>query len=414
MKTFLRIGLFVAATAVFGAQFLMTSSADTLRPGLVEMEMAETVADDLTVPPVEAQARSLYFSHNTRQHKTGKYASCSSCHDLPEKNWKSARRDKLDPFPDVTTFPYHDSCFACHNSDVFSKKGVFCGSCHTEASQLAKGGAGVLKFPLPARGRQFRTIFPHDIHQDLIASNEPPIRDYAVAHFIPASFSTQDPPKVDNKKTPFYSCAVCHKTPDDMPKWSIVKLNMKPVAALVPDKADPKTKALVFSNPAYMDGDRTLDAAYFKTSPESHMSCFNCHYQFQNLPEGKQSCAGCHELTNPFKPYLNRNTIKRYSLKFDHDRGGHDKADCTACHVQITQSGELKKRDADGKRLVEDVPIASCKDCHETQDSSAEWKQILTAEIDKRTEDAKFSCAYCHTSAIGSFEIPASHRKPTR
>jgi hypothetical protein len=343
--------------------------------------------------PSESTAQRRIFSHNTKAHKEGKYSSCSSCHTLPEKNWSAPRRDKREPFPDVTTFPYHTSCFGCHTRDIYSRGGVFCGTCHVVASMRATGGRGVLAFPVRSHPTQFTTLFPHNIHQDLIASNERKSA-YAPAHFIKTSFTARDGSFVrqDDKARPsFYNCAICHETAAQMPKFEPRKLSeAKSFGVLVAD---------TFEAP--------IMPAFFKDSPDSHASCFNCHYQFKNLPPGKQSCAGCHELT---KPFIDKNVIPRYSLKFNHDRVDHAQKDCMSCHLRIAQNNDIRTlKDAD-------VPIMACKQCHATQEEQR-FKNILNIEVDARdaslakNEQPVFQCTYCHTSAIGRFETPASHRK---
>jgi len=379
----------------------------------------------------DAQGRRVPFSHNTKAHKTGKFAECSSCHVLPEGNWKLPRRDKQEPFPDVTNFPYkrHTTCNSCHIREVFSDGGVFCGACHTTASMKARA---VRPFPNRANPTQFRTLFPHDVHQDIIAA-VPPKSDHAVAHFVNAAFRADDPPAP--KKPAFYNCAVCHKALEAMPKpvpEARKPYQLKAVSDLVEDaplelftyeKVDGQPKhrfdGLTFRtwiDPTITDKPDTpqneakkqILPTFFMDSPTGHESCFSCHYQFQNLPKGKQSCAGCHELTNPFKPYFDKNVINRYSLKFDHSTKGHLK-ECTACHVQITSSDSLRRKDEDGKFIVEDVPFVSCRSCHDG--GSGKFERIISTEIKKRKDDPAFQCAYCHTSAVGRFEIPASHKK---
>ena len=336
-----------------------------------------------------AQRAGRIFSHNTRAHKEGKYKSCNSCHTLPTKNWVSARPDKDPPFPDVRNYPYknHTTCFGCHMQDVYRQGsgGAFCGSCHTEASMRARA---VKSFPNRSHAMQFKTIFPHDVHQDLIASNILP-RGYAPAHFVPVSSGSTDD---DKPKPVFYNCAICHKSTERLPKYEMRKL----------------TAEKVLSPPVADKFDIPVTAAFFKDSPDSHASCFSCHYQFQNLPEGKRDCSGCHALT---QPYTEKNVVKRYSLKFNHDRLGHVEKDCATCHLRITQNGDVNTmKDAD-------VPIVSCQQCHATAISDPPWQNIIGIEIDKREASIAdkgtiFQCSYCHTSAIGRYEIPVSHRKP--
>jgi hypothetical protein len=345
-----------------------------------------------------AQRRPKPFSHQTPEHRNGKYADCAICHKLPSPNWQVSRRDRLPPFPDITNFPNpHGArnaavCISCHVRDVYTDGGVFCGTCHTVASMRATGGRGVLPFPVPSRPTQFTTLFPHNVHQDLIASNDRNSA-YAPAHFIKASFTARDEPFVrqDDKARPsFYNCAICHETATKLPKFEPRKLSdSKSFGVLVAD---------TFEAP--------IVPAFFKDSPDSHASCFNCHYQFKNLPLGKQSCAGCHELT---KPFTDKDVIPRYSLKFNHDRDDHATKDCMSCHLRIAQNNDIRvMKDAD-------VPIMACKQCHATQEEQR-FKNILNIEVDARdaslakNEQSIFQCTYCHTSAIGRFETPASHR----
>lgn len=331
-----------------------------------------------------AQRRLGVFSHTTPAHKNGKYASCASCHSLPTKNWASPRRDKLSPFPDVATFPSHTSCFGCHTRDIYSNGGAFCGTCHTVPTMRARA---VLAFPIKSHASQFNTIFPHDVHQDLIASNEKKVDLFQPAHFVKASFAPAD----DKDKPVFYNCAICHTTTAALPKFGPRKLTgLTSLADVITDKFD-----------------RPVTAEFFKSSPEGHESCFTCHYQFKNLPVGKQSCAGCHA---PTAPYFEKKGTERYSIKFDHNRVGHGEKDCTSCHLRITQQSDIKlMKDAD-------VPIAACRSCHATQEDDPS-KKILFTEIDAREKSIAdktpvFQCTYCHTSAIGRFEIPTSHKRP--
>lgn len=337
-----------------------------------------------------AQRRAQPFSHGTPAHKNGKYADCSVCHQLPTSNWTAARSDKQTPFPDVINFPNPhrqgagNVCFACHTNDAFSGGGVFCGTCHTVPSMRARA---VLPFPVQGRARQFNIIFPHDLHQDLIARERKEMKRFvAVAHFVSASFEPAEAAPADD----FYNCAVCHKTTDQVPK-----INHRSFPLLKP-----------LDNPVADTFERPVTARFFKDSPESHASCFNCHYGYQYLPQGKQNCAGCHELT---KPYVEKRTIERYSMKFDHDRTEHQR-DCAACHVRITQNKDIKTmKDAD-------VPISTCWSCHATQEE-ARSRRILNIEIEARDKSitdktAPFQCTYCHTSAVGRYEVPATHRKP--
>lgn len=331
-----------------------------------------------------SHAQRRTFSHTTAAHRTGKFASCTSCHVLPTKNWTSARPDKDKPYPDTRNFPSHASCFGCHTKDIYSNGGAFCGTCHTVPTMRARA---LLSFPIKSHARQFDIIFPHDKHQELIAENTVRETPYATAHFVNASFL------VDDKSKPtFYNCAICHETRTVLPKFGTRKIVDVKSASDTP-LPDTFTKPIV--------------ASFFKDSPDSHASCFQCHYKFQNLPPGKNNCSGCHVSA---APYFEGKTLERYSLKFDHDRAGHVEKDCAFCHVRIAQNADVRTlKDAD-------VPIASCKGCHATQENDPA-KSVLRTEVAARESSIAekkpaFQCTYCHTAAIGRFDTPASHKFP--
>lgn len=332
----------------------------------------------------KAQKRSGFFSHSTPAHKQGKFKDCNACHMLPTANWKSSRRDKQEPFPDVISFPYekHRTCNGCHSSgakpDIYSNGGAFCGSCHVAASMRATGGRGVLPFPVKSRPRQFTTFFPHNIHQDIIALNDKKA-GVAVAHFQLASFTRtlDDEPQFNN-------CAICHATRTELPKFEArIPAGMKPLGDTVADTAGAGFP------PA---------AGFFKDKPNSHASCFTCHFQ-GTKPVGTD-CASCHKLTTP---YTESAVVKRFSLKFDHVQEDHANADCITCHIRIPQNSDLKTL------IGADVPFVACMSCHTPH------RVDFTNELDNREQsvaDKKppFQCSYCHTSAIGRFPVPPSHQ----
>lgn len=325
-----------------------------------------------------AQRGQKPFSHNTRQHKEGKFKDCSSCHELPTPNWTLPRKDKQEPFPDVTNFPYkkHATCNACHIKEVYSKGAVFCGSCHVVASMQARGGpAGLLPFPVPSHPRQFATVFPHDKHLDLMASHVEK-SDFAIGHFVSVVF------RPDDGDADFRNCTMCHQVPPQVPKFTArIPVSTKPLAEASVDNFTPS-------------------AGFFKDIPRGHASCFTCHYQ--NVKPVGVDCAGCHQLTDPF---TRSTVVKRYSLKFDHLQTGKAKrehvADCMTCHLRIVKNSDLRSAPQP------DVPIFACVSCHKRQ---------LTSELGQRKESIEkkqpaFQCIYCHTTAVGRFPVPLSHQK---
>lgn len=304
------------------------------------------------------------FRHSTASHKR---LDCSSCHKVPTGNWVAARG-----FPDVSDFPGHASCFGCHRKDIFTgNKPAFCAGCHVNPGPR---GAARFPFPVKSRSHEFQTIFPHNVHQDIIAG-VPNLRDeVAVAHFVNASFSV----RVDDKPK-FNNCAICHETSDTVGR----------MLARTPAKQQPLV-------PAAPDA-FVAKAGYFKDMPEGHASCFACHYQ--GAKPVAANCAGCHSLTTPYAASL---TVRRYSFKFDHQQKDHANADCMTCHVRISQNADVRKlTDAD-------VPFISCYSCHTDK---------ISEELAKRADSVKNNaaasqCSYCHTSEVGRFPVPPSHETP--
>ncbi len=319
------------------------------------------------------------FEHRTAAHKK---IACSSCHKNPTPNWAGARG-----YPDVADFPGHASCINCHRRDFFAgNRPAICAGCHVNPGPR---GVGRFAFPVRTRSHEFATIFPHNVHQDIIASNTKK-SDVAVAHFVNASF--QSPLKADDKPE-FNNCAICHKTQSAMPKIAArVPLNEKPLADAVSEAFVPQ-------------------AGFFKDMPTSHATCFACHFQGAK-PTGT-NCAGCHSLTPAYRESA---VLKRYSFKFDHNLKDHAVRDCMTCHVRISQNSDVQKM------IDADVPMMACSStsCHGGSETGLERDNpkyglnIVADEIAKRNKSIEnkqpaFQCTYCHTPAIGRFPIPASH-----
>ncbi len=388
MKTRIRIILIAGVALVFGASVFFASSAQKrLSPPSQTVSRATLTSHDITAPKVLRPN----FSHSTPAHKEGKYATCSSCHTMPTRNWATVSKD---PYPDVKNYPYHDSCFGCHANDIYSKGGAFCATCHVVAGPLARGGKGVLPFPLKSHSIQFKTIFPHDVHQNLIAEQRTR-SDVALGHFVFAGFmAIATPTPTPSSPSKFYNCAICHKTMTQMQRPTPRLITKEqPMGAALPDVFVPPPKKP--DDPA-----TTMPAPeFFKDAPDSHASCFTCHYQ--RVKPSANDCAGCHALT---APYFEKKGIERYSIKFNHSYKDHANKDCTVCHVRITQNSDVSKmKDAD-------VPFQTCStsSCH----GSNIEEEIQKREDSVAAKQAAFQCSKCHTTAIGRYDIPASHKKP--
>ncbi|HEY2971178.1 MAG TPA: cytochrome c3 family protein [Pyrinomonadaceae bacterium] len=293
------------------------------------------------------------FSHATKKHQ----GTCNTCHKVPTDNWKKVR-----DFPDVADYPRHDACVSCHRPQFFKgAKPVICSVCHSKVSPRDEVR---FAFRNPAAPHQFLIEFPHDKHQDVIASM---LRRFPVAErprFLGASFSYSEFIAADKTKH-YNNCEICH---------------------------GPRITAPVAPATGWTDS-FVPDAATFKTAPKSHAACFNCHWKSQQPVN--ENCAGCHKLSE--KLFFVVDAPKRISPKFRHAREQHVQ-ECTTCHINITKSTTLRG-------LQPDVPITSCTECHNKDGLRLDVSRELEA-IDKNRD---FVCSYCHTSDVGSLEPPVSH-----
>lgn len=346
------------------------------------------------------------FSHRTAQHRQ----ACDSCHTIPTPNWTTARA--AEPFPDVTDYPDHDACINCHRQQFFvGARPVICTLCHTNASPRNgarfafqnpnEGGRGIQK---PKSESQFDTKFPHDVHQDVMASVRPAHQEPAF-RFVRASMSqtaaTAVPTQVD-------SCTICHQTFEPRSRGA----DSPAAQPMTGQPAD-------FPKEAFWP-----DKGTFKSSPTSHASCFNCHWRDGGVVPLANNCVACHELLpagvqlttaktdGTAKAHTDGSTsfaraiadksireqfLQRQSVKFVHEIPKHEERGCTSCHLTITGADDLK-----GQTL--NVPILTCAPCH----IDARTRKELNKEVAARRDDAAFQCVKCHAN-FGKDPIPASH-----
>ena len=295
------------------------------------------------------------FSHASPNHRR---QECSACHQTPTANWPKARG-----FPDVADFPDHKSCMKCHRQQFFSgARPSICTICHTRVSPRDEAR---FAFPKLSTPRQFTVKFPHDKHQDVIASHAP---SQGEVRFVTASHATSTQ-SGDVPRKRYNNCTICHETNAKTPE------------------APPG---------GWHDGFVPV-ADSFKTVPATHASCFNCHWK--NQEPTKDNCAGCHKLSEAPHEAVAARWFKRISVKFTHAREQHT-AECTTCHINITRAATLTE-------LKPDVPVSSCAACHKT--STDRTIATLETEIEQKKKDPGFTCAKCHTSDVGRNSAPASH-----
>lgn len=303
------------------------------------------------------------FEHQTDKHKEEK---CVDCHKISRATNQPAIK-----FGDIADYPTHAACLNCHYHREHFFKGarpVICTVCHKTVSPRDDAR---LEFPKLNRKSQFLGKFPHDQHQDIIASlphNQAIVEPFS---FVRAGLFINESSvavAADNKKT-FNNCEICHldkgKTDNNAKKW--------------PDGFIPKPDT-------------------FRASPDQHSFCFSCHWKAQKPTS--DDCKGCH--LYPMYPEVPRERMEwpvRKSLKFRHGRTEHI-AECTSCHINITRAATLKG-------LSPDVPIGTCRSCHSDKSKGETSKQLID-EIEAKAKTNK-TCVYCHTSEVGRCDPPEGH-----
>lgn len=353
-----------------------------------------SVLSSVSLLDVSAQRRGRNynnFDHSTAAHRK---QSCNECHKLPTgvSSAETADGEKYN-YPDITDYPDHDSCLDCHRQQFFKgAKPAICSICHTKVSPRDKVR---FAFPKANQAEEFNIRFPHDVHQDIIANLKTPsprVTNIAAAHFVNARF-TFAAGRQDEKKTDYNNCTICHAP--------------KAAKNYIVEPRRPQMTMLETGLTAASHTEKiAASVGYFKDVPNGHNSCFNCHYSEQKPTHN--DCAGCHIPSR--KPTAESSVIERYTLKFNHNQikeGGtnpHD-TECTSCHLRITQSADLRS-------LSPDVPVFTCGgSCHgEKIKMEISRREDDLAEKQKNPQYQITSCSYCHTSFIGSFQVPESHK----
>ena len=363
---------FANAFATFAFQALIFAFVITVEPAPAQTRHPRRATKPTsTAQPAPRGSAAKYsaFLHSSDKHKS---LGCNSCHKLPTA-W-TAKRD----FPDAADFPDHDACVRCHRQQFFTRQAFagtgpsICTVCHVRAApredaRFAFGKPNNAGQAAKTKDeRQFTIEFPHDKHQNVIASLRS--RDDSVRFIRVAFTQTQDKLKVD-----YNNCTICHQ-----------RNARVTVVSLLPVTTDP------------------LRLFPFKTMPHAHDACFNCHWKNQKPASG--DCAGCHK---PAATFVAELSPKRISANFAHEGGkGEHVMECTTCHINITRTTTLRG-------LTPDVPVTACATCHKDSKKTT-YPKITTIEEEFGQFKKTSSCTYCHTPDIGKKKPPASHEAAVR
>jgi len=400
-RTLARVLLLLALTAGAVCPRLASSSAATAAESSAAPQQRRRPQSTRRRAPARPRVDYSDFRHTSAAHRK---ASCDSCHKSPSDNWAQVRAADS-AFPDITDYPEHASCLNCHRQQFFNgARPAICTVCHTVVSPRA-GGRHPFANPAETFARserskktpgEFGLVFPHDLHQDVMARRTMTEEGPRGVGFVRASF-VQDSTK---KVRPNDSCTTCHEPFRQHP------------GRPDPQEYDPARPT------------ETLPDGIVMTTPTGHESCFNCHWQDGGERPLASDCGGCHKLLQGPKPparaegkdadaqfaaragltdpFLVRKLLRRDSATFSHGNESHAVIDCASCHTRIPALSTLDE-------TTLKVPILSCgggSGCH----ISAKPRKILNEEMDKRREDPAFRCARCHFNLAAAPKVPDSHK----
>ena len=334
------------------------------------------------------------FSHRT--HVQDQKLACDSCHKFPSKNWKEVRKGD-EAFPDVTDFPEHQACLDCHRPQFFARERpapAICSNCH-----VAVTPRNTARYPFPSLGQpflatrpyfvsEFKVLFPHDKHVDVVGGLRPGPRDNRGFAFAHASFNAQD---AQSK-----SCVVCHETYQPQGKSS-------------DEFVTPPPKGL--AEDAFW-----LKKGAFKTKPVSHSACSGCHNEDAGIPPSPKDCATCHKLhttaAEPLRDFdqklaatmrvtdwlMLRQWSRRSAGRFRHEFDVHNELGCVSCHNPAVMN------------TLEEKTFVSVKSCGGSGGCHIETSTdgILNYEIEEKKKNAAFQCVKCHI-ILGKNPVPANH-----
>jgi hypothetical protein len=272
-----------------------------------------------------AQTRIDYsrFSHANAKHRL----ECQTCHKFPSPNWKAARKES-DAFPDISEFPEHQSCIACHRKQFFARERPaprICSNCHVKASPRDTS-----RFPFPslgaafwasARGREFvpdfRVAFPHDKHQDSGADNCATCHETLKETFKSLPLTHSQCFSCHNQESELaplpQSCSSCHQ-----PAGVNAHVDFDPKVAKTTGFDDPIT-LLVWR--------RRTAAGAFRHEVHGEIECTKCH-DLKTLKPAVKSCGGaegCH---------ITATTDDGGILNYEMDqRKANAQFVCVKCHI---------------------------------------------------------------------------------
>ena len=393
--------LAILLAAILAVGFAMSDSIGSIPTIAASLQSRSQTRRRVPSRKVPQKPRIDYskFSHDT--HVKQQKLTCDSCHKFPSKNWKVVRKGD-EAFPDVTDFPEHAACLNCHRTQFFARERpapVICSNCH-----VAVTPRDTARYPFPSLGQpflsskigqafvsEFKVLFPHDKHVDVVGSLGSQPRQAPDVAFAHASFSASRLQDAQSK-----SCPVCHETYQPQSK-SADEFVTKPPKGL-PEEAF------------------WLKKGTFKTTPTTHSACSSCHNVDAGIPPAPSDCAACHKFPSTTTPQLRdfdpklastmgindwlliRQWARRSAGRYRHEFDVHNELGCATCH------NPPEMHTLEEKTLVSVKSCGGSGGCH----IETTTEGILNYEIEQKRKSSDFQCVKCHI-ILGKNPVPQNH-----
>lgn len=348
------------------------------------------------------------FSHSTAAHAK---VDCALCHHIP--SFKQ---------PDIADFPDHPACVGCHRQQFFrGARPAICADCHAQVSPRTSAR---FAFPKPGAPPEFADVFPH-------------------ANHIKTTSLIQFKKVIGEKSNIQATCLYCHQ-PSRATTIQTTSVQAK-AEANAPTSRQPDLQAANFAAPA----------GTYMTTPTSHTSCFQCHWQ-KGVADREQEpfatqCASCHRNTATAAPVPTRvsgandvASVRRDALavvatsrvvqssfltgrtempprvaqKFIHEIDAHKKRvndegkeiaiTCLQCHAAARSATTLEGL----RQKTSNAGLLTCSSsaCHTAVSGTAQLTLSVYRELRERAKDVRFACVLCHTPPQSlAADVPCTH-----
>ena len=250
----------------------------------------EAEAQGQGVPQVLDTSSPFSHDHHLDAVKVGKALSCSSCHEMVNKDGTCPKAE--------VRFPKHEACAGCHTANFYTPPLTICTNCHQTAAFEANNALKELTRQVTPR----RAEFSHKAH----AGN-----DCTSCHAFRKGGVSVSHPSHPN-------CCECHTQPEMLPSMN----NCEACHSASKNAGRPPSKIHDFSHKTHNTDSRNGKS----------MTCGQCHINTEQSGSLRSikappmaACVQCHDGSDPSKPHP--------SIAGVNGSGAFHFSACLKCHL---------------------------------------------------------------------------------